>query len=188
MSFVWSCLENISNNRAYGSWTINDPIITRGCDMKCARGGCFSAVFQRSRLHFQISEGFNNVITMGIVLFSALHVPNPHEANLAVVMCCFVRSVAALQLLTFGLVPRINPWFKAKGSWSVAHDSWQRDLQRLEQLRDQSWESWCECSSWSALGSWCDPQEQHFPLTSLDFGQSCYSRCDSPRKEGLKNH
>lgn len=81
--------------------------------MKCARGGCFSAVFQSSRLHFQISEGFNNVITMGTVLFSALYVPNLHEANLAIVTCCFVRSVAALQLssglcqgVTRGLRPR----------------------------------------------------------------------------------
>lgn len=79
-------------------------------------------VFQSSRLHFQIPKDFNNAITMGIVLFSVLRVLSPCEANLAViVMCYFVRSIVALQLLTFRLVPRINPRVKAKGSWSVAH-------------------------------------------------------------------
>lgn len=59
---------------------------------------------------------------MRILFFSALHVRSPCEANLAVVVtCCFVRSVVALQLLIFSLVPRINPWVKAKGPWSVAH-------------------------------------------------------------------
>lgn len=53
---------------------------------------------------------------MRIVLFSALHVPSPHEANLSVVvMCCFVRSVVALQLLIVRLVPRLTHGLRPKG-------------------------------------------------------------------------
>lgn len=69
--------------------------------MKCAQGGCFSEQQIALSDKVQVStKGFNNVIILRIVLFSALHIPSRREANLTVVvMCCLGRSAVALHLL-----------------------------------------------------------------------------------------